>query len=145
MVKEYLEINPEMDAGEVLRRTQQISAEQNPYRSEKEREREETVNALRDERLRRQGQNPTEWTYYGVAKQPNAGWNTPFTEEDMEITRAHFPQGIELLVSQGHIAPASEQDLAKGREFYDMQHFWELFIRIMPENPHLPQGEEHTP
>lgn len=134
MVGEFIEINPQMPPGEVIRRTKLVTEGQNPNKSEEERQREDVANALRKERLRREGYDPSEWTYSGTAMQPKAGWNTPFTEEDMRIAHARFPDEIELVVSQGHIAPASEPDRRGGKEFYDVNHFWDMFIRIKPQN-----------
>lgn len=144
--RDFIEINPEMDPQEVIRRTQRYQEDPNPNKSEFEREREAMALKFKKERLRRDGQNPSEWTYYGVGPQPEKGWNTEFTEEDMMRAHSRLPDNIELMVIQGHIAPASEPDRRNtGKEFYDMNHFWDMFIRIKSDaalEPPTPQLEE---
>ena len=143
MVKEYLEINATMTPEEVLKRVKQIASSQNPNKSVEERKREKMAEELRQKRLLEEGLNPSDWAHFG-AREPKAGWNTPFTEEDMQIAHKRFPEGIELHVSQGAIMPASDPDRTRGREFYDIQHLWDIFIRIKPKNalePPPPQIE----
>lgn len=131
--REFMEINPQMSPEEVIKRTKQYMEGLNPFKTEDERKREAMASQLRKERLRRLGYNPPEWTYYGTALQPEAGWNTEFTDKDMERAHRRLPEDIELLISQGHIAPSSEIDRKRGTEFYDMDHFWDMFIRVRPQ------------
>lgn len=142
--EEFKEIDPQMDPEEVIRRTKQYIEGPNPNKSEDERKKEELASALRKERLQSDGLNPTEWTYYGIGNQPKAGWDTPFTEDDKKIARLRLPDGIDLLVSRGHIIPASEPDRRHGEEFYVVKHFWEMFIRIKP-NTETPPSQIESP
>lgn len=110
IVHGFMEINPQMEPNEVVSRTKQIMEGLNPNKTKEEQQKEAMAGLLRKERLKRLGYDPKDWTYYGITLQPQKGWDTGFTEEDMK--RAHFnlPEGIELLITQGSIQPASEKN-----------------------------------
>ncbi len=135
IVRAMLEINPDMDPQEVIERIKAADQRKNPNTNPQQRNEAGIIHQLREEKLIRQGFNPEKWTFYTTGLQPEAGWDTEFTDQDMKKAAKNLPVEIELLVSQGRISSTSDVDRRNGREhFIEIPHFWETYVRIRPEN-----------
>lgn len=132
-LKDLTKLSPQ----EVIGVLKFLDGRANPFISEERRINEDITHALRDEKLRRMGLNPEDWTYF-TSSQPTelkaGSIDVPFTEEDMARWNQRLPEGMELFVMQGEISPTSDIDRSRGREpFISIPHFWEIYTRIKPE------------
>jgi len=140
MVNKWLSLNnPEGDPEELLRLTKATQQYNNPNKTPEEREKAKVVQAIREERLRRQGLNPTDWAYHHSTQPSNFGseysgksMEAPFTEEDMASTAARFPKDIDFFVMQGGISSGSEY-VKEENPFKEIDHTWEIYVRVKPE------------
>lgn len=128
---EYVELlkeGPAMSPEEAFRRIKQVDMTINPYVSREKRDRYRVVRALEEEILKREGLDPKEWVKF-TDTQPKAGWDTPFTDEDMERIGERLPEGLELFVLPGSVSSGSEHLPAN---YSTMEHFWSVFVRLKP-------------
>lgn len=131
MTAEYMELlknGSEMNPKEAFRIIKQMDMAVNPYISEERRNRARVVRTLEKEILRREGLNPEEWIYF-TSVQPQAGWDTPFTDEDMKRIAKQLPSGLELFVIPGQVSPGSNHLKAN---YTTIDHFWSVFVRLKP-------------
>ena len=136
---DVIAITPQTDPLDAFRQIRQRDSSRNPHISQEERNRERVTNAIREERLRREGLNPDEWAYY-VGTQPigyGSRGKPPIGEVDMERWSSGLPQGLELYIVQGAVSSGSEFHEAN----YDlMDHNWEVYVRVRPNE--LGEGQK---
>ncbi len=150
-VQKWLKLNPESDPAEVLRLTRAVQQYNNPNKNPEQRERARVVEALRQERLRKQGLDPTEWAYHSPTQPSNFGseqngkrMDAPFTEEDLTSTAARFPKDIDFFVMQGGISSGSEF-IKEKNPFSVMDHWWEIYVRVKPQQIEGPSPQIVSP
>ena len=137
-VQEWLKLNPESDPAEVLRLTKAIQQYNNPNKTPEEREKARVVETLRQERLRQQGLDPTEWAYHHSTQPQNFGasgeksMDAPFTEDDMADTASRLPRDIDFFVMLVGISSGSEF-IKEENPFKVMNHWWEIYVRVKPQ------------